>query len=183
MALAGGTCTQGYHGLIASGLPYLPFMARAEVSSTCSIFINCFPREWLRRYAQEKTTCLLSKARRLASLSSGTAINVTQGHDLAPLSKGISTLLLSGISTSPAFKFPGAQTRETTLQDQRLDQALKTDDHDHFSIEQPWPCMLTFFGDTPYNPGAMTVGPHPKAPSHLAYHGWKGVDPCISKSR
>jgi hypothetical protein len=51
--LQGGTCAQGYHGLIAPGLPYLPFMARAEVSSTCLIFINCFLREWPRRYAQE----------------------------------------------------------------------------------------------------------------------------------
>jgi hypothetical protein len=117
----GGTFTQGYHGLIAPGLPYLPFMDRAEVSPTCSIFINRFPREWPRRYAQEKTTCLLSTAWRLASLSSGTAINVTQGHDLVPLSEGASTFLLSGISTSPAFKFPGAQSCEMTLQDQRLD--------------------------------------------------------------
>ena len=65
--------------------------------------------------------CLLSKPWRLASLSSGTTLNVTQGHDLAPLSKGASTFLLLEISTSPAFKFPGAQSRETTLQDQRLD--------------------------------------------------------------
>ena len=65
--------------------------------------------------------CLLSKARRIPSLSSGTAINVTQGHDLVPLSKGASTFLLSGGSTFPAFKFPGAQSREMTFQDQRLD--------------------------------------------------------------
>jgi hypothetical protein len=38
--LQGGTCTQGYDGLISPGLPYLPFMARAEVSPTCLIFIN-----------------------------------------------------------------------------------------------------------------------------------------------
>jgi hypothetical protein len=37
MALAGGTCTQGYHGLIAPGLPYLPFMVRAEVSARFSL--------------------------------------------------------------------------------------------------------------------------------------------------
>ena len=122
MALAGGgTYTQGYHWLISPGLPYLPFMARAEVSSTYSIFINYFPREWLRQYAEQKTTCLLSKARRLASISFGTTINVTQGYDLVPLSKGALTFLLLGISTSPAFKFPGAQSCETTLQDQRLD--------------------------------------------------------------
>ena len=65
--------------------------------------------------------CLLSKARRLASLSSGTTLNVTQGHDLAPLSKGASAFHLSEVSTSPAFKFPSAQSRETTFQDQRLD--------------------------------------------------------------
>jgi len=65
--------------------------------------------------------CLLSKALRLASLSSVTSINVSQGNDLVPLSKGVSAFFILGISTSPIFKFPGAQACETTLQDQRLD--------------------------------------------------------------
>jgi hypothetical protein len=110
--------------------------------------------------------CLPSKAWRLASLSSGTATNVSQGHDPVPLSKGVSAFFLSGVSTSPAVKFPGAQTCETALQDQRLDQLLK----------------LTALIIFPSNdPSPRIMGPTLKALSHFTIWGWQGADPLSFK--
>jgi hypothetical protein len=49
---------------------------------------------------------MLSKARRLASFSSGSTLNITQGHDPVPIFKGISGLLLPGILVPVLLKSP-----------------------------------------------------------------------------